>query len=336
MFYFDARKRLKRNLILRSITQYFSTLLLMVSKRNLAKLLFTQLLTMLTGHFVQAQNTLEFVQDGVNNSILSPVAKGPTSIPQTLQFFLNNSGSTDDGIYFQKLQKPLSVTFSFDDQTYITVPQHVTGLTFGAASGASATQVRSVPVVNNNYYFQDSTRSMFTAHPKGVAGRGVNLYSNVGLQVFLSAKPLLTANAPTSDTSRYYYGKLRLQFSRPVNNPVISLIGLGATTNFSNKRLGFATELELQSPGRTLVLLSGNKEMVLDESKTKILHNKSVITGSCGNGAACGSVMVTGADITSLVFGVYLRTDGGPGVWGTQKVTNSGDMWHITVSLAEQ
>ncbi|MCF0062324.1 hypothetical protein MUK70_02785 [Dyadobacter chenwenxiniae] len=282
-----------------------------------------------------AQHTLEFVQDGVNNSYNPPVPKGPTSIPQTLAFFLNNNGSKDEGIYFQSLQSRLSVTFSFDDQTYITVPQHVTGMTFGAASGASASQVKSVPVVNNNF-FEDSTRTIFTAHPKGQAGRGVNVYNSVGVQIFLSAKPLLTANAPTSDTSRYYYGKLRLQFSRPVNNPVISLVGLGATTNFSDKRLGFATELELQSPGRTLIKLSGSKELVLDDTKTKILHTKSAITGNCGNGAACGSLMVTGSDVTSLVFGVYLRADGGPGVWGTQKVTNSGDMWHITVSLPEQ
>lgn len=282
-----------------------------------------------------AQNTLEFVQDGVNNSYNPPVPKGPTSIPQTLSFFLNSNGSKDEGIYFQRPSSQLSVTFSFDDQTYITVPQHVTGITFGAASGASATQMKSVPVINNNF-FEDSTRSIFTSHPKGQAGRGVNLYNNVGVQIFLSAKPLLMANAPTSDTSRYYYGKLRLQFSRAVNNPVISLIGLGATTNFSNKRLGFATELELQSPGRTLIKLSGSKELILDDTKTKILHTRSSITGNCANGAACGSLMVTGSDITSLVFGVYLRTDGGAGVWGTPKVTNSGDMWHITVSLPEQ
>lgn len=292
----------------------------------------TTCLTTLTAF---AQNTLEFVQDGVNNSYSPPVPKGPTSIPQTLSFFLNSNGSKDEGIYFQKSQTPVSVTFSFDDQTYITVPQHVTGMTFGAASGASSSQVRSVPVVNNQF-FEDSTRSIFTSHPKGEAGRGVNVYNNVGVQVFLSAKPLLTANAPTTDTSRYYYGKLRVRFSRPVNNPVISVMGLGATTNFSGKRLGFATELELQSPGRTLIKLSGSKELVLDDNKTKILHTKSSITGNCGNGAACGSLMVTGSDVTSLVFGVYLRTDGGPGVWGTEKVTNSGDMWHITITLPEQ
>ncbi|WP_229206928.1 hypothetical protein [Dyadobacter crusticola] len=283
-----------------------------------------------------AQHTLEFVQDGVNNSYNPPVPKGPTSIPQTLSFFLNRNGNSDDGIYFQKPANELTLTFSFDDQTYINVPQHVTGLTFGAASGASSTHIRQVPVVNSNYYFRDTTRSIFTAHPNGPVGRGVNLYVNPGVQIFLSAKPLITAKSPRTDTSRYYYGKLRLQFSRPVSNPVLSIAGLGATTNFSNQRLGFATELELLTPDLTVTKISGNREMVIDDSKTKILHDKSPITGNCGGGAACGSVLIKGSNITTLIFGVYLRADGGPGVWGTEKVTNSGDMWHITVSLPEQ
>jgi hypothetical protein len=76
--------------------------------------------------------------------------------------------------------------------------------------------------------------------------------------------------------------------------------------------------------------------MLLDATQTKVLHSKSTITGDCGNGAACGSVMVTGQELTTLVFAVYLRTDGGSGSWGTRKVTNAGDMWHITISLAEQ
>jgi hypothetical protein len=291
---------------------------------------------LINSELLLAQNTLEFVQDGINNSYEPPVPKGPTSIPQTLTFYQNRNGSQDDGIYFQKSPAPVSVTFSFDDQTYITVPQHVTGLTFGAASGASTNQVRSVPVVNSNYYFVDTLRQMFTAHPNGPVGRGVNLYMNAGLQIFLSAKPLLLANAPKSDTSRYYYGKLRLQFSRPVSNPILSLVGLGATTNFANQRLGFATELELLSSSLALSKVSGNKELIIDQSKTKIMHSNAPITGNCDGGAACGSVLVQGSNISTLIFGVYLRADGGPGVWGTEKVTNSGDMWHITVSLPEQ
>jgi hypothetical protein len=283
-----------------------------------------------------AQNTLEFVQDGINNSYQPPVPKGPTSIPQTLNFFSNKNGSQDEGIYFQRPTTDLTVTFSFDDQPFVNVPQHVTGMTFGAASGASSTQVKSVSVVNTNFYYTDTTRTIFSAHPDGPAGRGISLYANAGLQIFLSAKPLLASNAPKSDTSRYYYGKLRMQFSRPVNDPVISLVGLGATTNFGNKRLGFATELELASPALTLTKLSGNKELILDPSQRKVLHSKSSMTGSCDTGAACGSLIVKGSNISSLVFGVYLRADGGEGVWGTEKVTNSGDMWHIIVSLAEQ
>jgi hypothetical protein len=285
---------------------------------------------------VFAQNTLELVQDGVNNSYQLPVPKGPTSIPQTLSFFYNKNGGSDEGIYFQKLKPELSVTVSFDDQPYLNVPQHVTGMTFGAASGASSTQVRAVPVINTNYYYADTARRIFTAHPQGPAGRGINLYMNAGVQVFLSAKPLLIANAPKSDTSRYYYGKLKVHFSRPVNDPVLSFIGLGATTNFGNKRLGFATELELLTPSLALTKLSGTEEMQVDMSKTKILHSKTPITGNCDNGAACGSVLIKGSQISTLVFGVYLRPDGGSGTWGTEKVANSGDMWHLTISLPEQ
>ncbi|WP_035362075.1 hypothetical protein [Dyadobacter alkalitolerans] len=304
--------------------------------RRAIKACLSALLTCVFLNSAHAQNTLEFIQDGVNNSYKPPVPKGPTSIPQTLGFFLNNNGRSDAGIYFQPLQNPLLVTFSFDDQVYVAVPQHVTGLTFGAASGASATHVRAEPIVNNNFHFQDSTHTIFTSHPAGPAGAGINLSYNAGIQIFLSTKPLLAAKAATTDTSRYYFGKLRLKFSRPVKDPVISLVGLGATTNFGSKRLGFVTELELESPGNTLHKLSGNKQMVLDTTQTKVLHSKSPITGDCGSGAACGSVMVTGQEITTLAFRVYLRSDGGSGSWGTQKVTNAGDMWHITVSLAEQ
>lgn len=281
-------------------------------------------------------NTYELVQDGVNNSYPPPVPKGPTSTPQTLTFFYNTQGSTDEGLYFQKMPTDLSVTFSFDDQQYVNVPQHVTGLTFGASSGASTTQVRSVPVVNTGYYYADTTRKIFTAHPLGPVGKGINLSMNAGLQVFLSAKPLITAKAPTSDTSRYYYGKLRIQFSRPVKDPVLSFIGLGATTNFADKRLGFATELELQTAPLKLTKLSGSEEMQIDMAQTRILHSKTPVTGNCDAGAACGSVVVKGGPVTTLVFDVYLRPDGGPGVWGTQKVSNSGDMWHLTITLPEQ
>jgi len=288
------------------------------------------------GVLVHAQNTMEFVQNGSFNSYDPPIPKGPTSIPQTLSFFTNKNGNEDEGIYFFKPPTALSVTFSFDDQQFVTVPQHVTGLTFGAMSGATASQVRGIQVVNNNYYFSDTARKIFTSHPEGPAGQGLNLYTNVGIQIFLSAKPLFAKPVSTADTSRYYYGKLRMHFSRPVNNPVISLVGLGATTNFFGKHLGFSTELELLTPDIELVKISGNEQMQLDSTATKILHSKTTINGNCDSGAACGSIAVEGSEISNLVFGVYLRPDGGPGIWGTDKVTNSGDMWHLTVSLPEQ
>lgn len=283
-----------------------------------------------------AQNTLEFVQDGFNNTYPGQVPKGPTSAPQELHFYFNKDGSTDQGIYFLPIKHPLTVTISLEDQAFTNVPQHGTGITFGANSGGSPQQVKGSSVFNSNYQYTDTARVLFTSHPSGKPGKGVSLSMNPGLQIFLSAKPLFTENAPKSDTSRYYYGQLRIRFSRPVRNPVISLVGLGASTNFAGKKLGFATELDLLTPGFKLTRLSGNGQMKLDQDQTKILHSKGVISGSCETGAACGSVLIMGENIDSLVFGVYLRADGGPGVWGTPKITNSGDMWHLIISMPEQ
>lgn len=283
-----------------------------------------------------AQNTLEFVQDGSNNSYQIPIPKGPTSIPQTIKFYQNNNGAVSKGIYFHLPQRALLVTFSFDEQAYVNVPQHVTGMTFGASPGAAKNHVKHVSVFGHNYSHSDSTRSLLTGHPDGPTGQGIDAAINPGLALFLSTKPLQTIHASTADSSRYYYGKLRITFSRPVKDPIISLMGLGATTNFGGEVLGFSTELELLSPGLNLAKLSGNSQLVLDRGCTKILHKRSHINGNCDSGAACGSVLARGSDIVSLVFAVYLRPDGRRGAWNTQKVTNSGDLWYITMTLPEQ
>ncbi|MGG7666961.1 hypothetical protein [Dyadobacter sp. BHUBP1] len=281
------------------------------------------------------KNTLELVQDGISNSIKPPIPIGPTSIPQTLSFYLNRNGAGNGAKYFDPAKKPLTVTLSLDDQAFLNVPQHVTGITFGAASGKSQQNAIGTRVANTSYALTDTASNLFTAHPDGPIGNGINLNSNLGVQIFLSAKPLITTMAATSDASRYYYGKLRLTFSRPVNDPVISLIGLGATTFFSGKRLGFSTELELVTESINLVKLSGTPELVLDQTGRKILHSNTPVSGVCGKGAACGSILLKASQLTTATFEVYLRPDGRAGSWGTDKVANAGDMWHITISLPE-
>lgn len=55
---------------------------------------------------VYAQNTLELIQDGVNNSYALPVPKGPTSIPQTLAFFLTKTVLLIRESIFKKSDRP--------------------------------------------------------------------------------------------------------------------------------------------------------------------------------------------------------------------------------------
>ena len=128
-----------------------------------------------------AQNTLEFVQDGVNNSYELPVPKGPTSIPQTLVFYQNRNGAADEGIYFEKQASPVTVTFSFDDQPYVNVPQHVTGMTFGAAGFAVAPGIPSAasPAAAAPKNRLEIALSVIARPPAGgeASGRGFRLQS---------------------------------------------------------------------------------------------------------------------------------------------------------------
>ncbi len=77
----------------------------------------------------------------------------------------------------------------------------------------------SVPVVNANYILQDTTLNHFYRPSQRVPGSDINLHTNAGVQAFFIQQSLLLAAVMhrKTDTSRYYYGKLRLQFSRPVD-----------------------------------------------------------------------------------------------------------------------
>lgn len=311
-------------------------ILTMISRHTRQFRIAIMLLSLIEMPLCYAQNTFELIQTETQNSYHLPIPKGPTSTPQTFTYFSNVNGSKDTVGIFNEVKPANTVTFSFDDQTYLTVPQHITGLTFGASAGFSSNQIMAGAVADSDCFCSDGTTNLFTSHPSGPLGEGIEKGINVGANIFVSAKPLRIGNVPAADTSRYYYGKLTIQFNRPVNNPVISVAGLGASTEFSKVHLGFSTELELLTPSLSLKKLSGNNDLIIDSTATKILHAQTLMGGICETGAACGSVLVKGYGIKKLSFGVYLRADGGMGIWGTEKNNNAGDTWNLMVSMGEQ
>jgi hypothetical protein len=122
---------------------------------------------------------------------------------------------------------------------------------------------------------------------------------------------------------------LTITFNNSINNPVLHLVGLGGSYSIGSPTLGLTSELELQTSGVTLSKLSGSSE--LNVTSTKILNSDSHPTATTGSGAASGSVLVTGNNITSLVFKIYLRGDGGLSAWSTSSA-HVGDAFLIGVS----
>ncbi|QUY44062.1 hypothetical protein I1H34_08215 [Acaryochloris marina S15] len=173
--------------------------------------------------------------------------------------------------------------------------------------------------------------SMFTSSPNSTPGTGISVVDNYAFDLFATVEPLRIADLSTN--GRYYYGDITVTFNRPVSNPVIQISALGGTSVVGGLAHGHTAEFELATPGITASRLSGSA--FFDVTGNTISNTAATITSSCSTGAACGSVLFTGTNITSLTFRVYVRGDSQPGPWSSP-TTYSGDRFFFGgVSVAE-
>jgi hypothetical protein len=269
-----------------------------------------------------AQTQLEF-------SIASypSIPMGPSVASQSAQLFKNTTGTT-----FVAYTPTITVSAAWSDQQYTSVTGITTGTgsCFGAQLNASAKTAIGSDVFDNLGSKSAPAAALFTSSPFGTAGTGIDTANNYGFNCFTTVEPLYTALSATN--ARYYYSTLTLTFSRPVDNPVLHLAGLGGVEG----TLGFSTEFELQTAGVTLDKLSGTG--VFNVTANKILNSATSINAVSGSsaattGAASGSVRVTGTGITTLAFKVFLRGDGNGSSWS--KATEwGGDRWLLGVSMS--
>lgn len=280
---------------------------------------------LLTRSQLFAQVQLEF-----GSSSYPTPPNGPSISNQTAQFLKNSSGTT-----FINYAPVVSVTASWSNQQFTSVAGMPAGKTFGSSFGselnAAAKTAKSTAVFDNLGSKSAPASSLFTASPYGTPGTGIDTANNYGFNCFTTAEPLYAAASGTN--GRYYYSNLTLTFNRPVANPVLHIIGLGGTQG----SLGFSTELELQTAGVTLDKLSGTG--VLNVTSNKILNSATTINSMSGSstattGAATGSIRVTGNNITTLVFKVYFRGDGGGANWSSVNQW-TGDRWLLGISMSE-
>ncbi len=278
-----------------------------------------------------------------------PSGNGPTVGPLTVT--MSNNTNNPSGNAFAAVSPSTQVTFSIINNVWSlpsTESSTQTSVMFGATLNNPTTGNGINAVAEPNYDWMNAVSSppnnSFTSY-NSAAGTGITAAAsgNAAINVFTSANALHynNGNGSTGQVStggRSEMATLKIDFNRPVNNPILHLVGLGGFYSVSGVDLTFATELELQNAGITLTRLSGSSEFVLDASNTKILNSRTTMGPTTGSGAASGSVQVNGLGITSLEFKLFLRGDGGRTTW-TRTNTNgttrwhTGDQWLISASL---
>ena len=284
----------------------------------------------------QVQQTLE-MQTGQGG----PTGGGPSVAPQTVTMRLNTNNPTN-GTTFAARTPAVTVTYSLSNQQY-------TGLTTGfpAGTGGNAvmfgagtntafgnTSTTSFAIYTDIGAIAGASDPMYTSAGNSPAGSRINVGSNGGVELFVSARALAVQPAATRPpvNARVRMADLTLTFSQPVDNPILYFNDLGT---FTTTQLGIATEFDLISGGTGLTRLSGNA--VFSVSGMSI--NNSAVTPrtpcNTADASGCGSVRVDGTGIASLTLRVFLRGDGNSstGNWDAPTISHSGDGWILGVAL---
>lgn len=250
------------------------------------------------------------------NSIAGNVA-GPSIEAQTGVFALNTSkGSTVSNI---------KVTASLSDQTYSNVAHNGTGtgLQFGASQNTIGVEANAQNVWSPMQNVSSPSNEIFNANALPDIAT-IDVADNYAFSLFSTTRPLAAQGLPAS--GRYFMGQLTITFSQPVDNPVVHLVGLGATVG----DLGISTELEIVNQGIILTKLNGNENLTVSDKQ--ILNSAAQPDASSHTGAATGSILASATNISSLTFKVYLKGDGAANEWEKAGQYN-GDRWMIGVSV---
>lgn len=285
----------------------------------------TRFLPLLLLPFIgMTQPTLEFA----NGS--GPSSSGPTISSQVITFQNNALNPLSNA--FSAFSPTVTATFSLSSQQY-TLPAGQSasgaGLTFGGTVSTSGQAMSNSGLFTAMSALSSPANNNFSSSPvAAAAGTGISTTANYAVEIFNSAMGLYNAGVSTSGT--YYMANLTVTFNKPISNPVLQIVGLGGTFGPGGpSALGLTTQLTLTTPGHTLSKLSGSSE--LSVTATQISNNDSHPTATTGSGAASGSVLVTGSNITSLTFKVSLRGDGAVATWSNAG-QHTGDAFLIGVS----
>jgi Secretion system C-terminal sorting domain len=353
-------------------------------KKNYIKISFLLSLIVSISSAIFAQGTLEMTRNGLPTN----TGFGTSITPMEVTYFndaANNSTFTPN-------TPTLTMSISFRNQVFTGLSYgagntaQTTGLVFGAGPTLASDPAPQGAVAYNRYNIigqyggnggpQDpmfTTSSTATPTPAsatpagfGIKVAGTNATSNGGFELFTTAQVLY--NSANAIGSRVYFGDVVMRFSRPVNNPIIHVAGLGGSYRFlplgqidipaNYRSIFFSSELELVNTGLTSTLMSGNQFIQL--SGNNILNNNDVnpnggsvldpFESPFNNlGAATGSVRLNGT-VQEVVYKVFLQSGTGssPGypwsapafdaagatlITGAVRNPFTGDIWYLGASM---
>lgn len=273
--------------------------------------------------FIKAQQQLQLGSISTSSTI-----NGSTISSQSANLVLKSSTGS-----FSAYSPSIQVNISLSNQQYTSLPSSIistnSGSSFGSTVNNYSSSVTTVPTFNFMNVISNPINASYTSSVKLPPSTGINVATNKAFYIYNTAQNLFLSNAPVN--GRYYYADLTVTFSKPVSNPVLHIVGLGGNILFSNTDIqGFSTDLVLQNSGYSLSKLSGTNELVVTSNEIK--NSSSAYGFESGNGAASGSVLVNGTNITSLTFKTYLKGDGNGSNWSHPSV-NSGDEFMLGVSI---
>lgn len=223
---------------------------------------------------------------------------------------------------------PISVTATISNQQYAGVG---TGpgnpvVMFGGRRADGTTTINTTPIFDEMNSVAAPVDTQFSSLSNGSAS-GIAVADNHAFAIYSSIQHWEGLGVPAT-TGRIYLADLTITFSSPVNNPYLHFVGMGGFVGL----LGYATELDLTTPGLTMTKLQGNNTLVLSGNQINNANATAISTNCDNETAGCGTIRVNGNNVTTITFQVFIRGDGGTPTWSSPN-RNEGDFWMVGVSI---
>lgn len=274
---------------------------------------------------------------------------------QSLEFFAGAGNPVLDGpvqsttIYFQKNTNnpggtatavdPLAtkVTYDLINHVYNNNSNSITGDGKAVWLGVSGELAWNQDIFPETIFprmdnFGSASNSYYTSS-NAASGTGIMLANNYAVRVCPQVK-VLNENG-VNLYNRTKMAELMITFNRPVDDPILQIVGMGGWYDRNTWDVHFSTEYTVQSSNVpvTLSKLSGTSYLSVTSNEINASNLGNTLVG-LGPSGVHGSVKINGKGITTITFGLYMRgsSDTFGNTYPTDRAAADTHMIGITLS----